>query len=312
MPGMLLTPTERDRLLIFTAAELARARRARGLRLNVPETIALVADTVCEAARDGAPARRGLAAGRAVLGPDDVLPGVADIVTEVRSRRSSTTGPGWSSSPTRRGRAPRRAAPGARAPGAGRRTRPPRGRTRRGGSSTPRPCPSASPPLPLLRGQPPAALRPGGRLRPAPGRPGGGDRAVRPGRRGRASGWCRSAGTGSSIGFAGLVDGPLDAPGAREAALGRRRGLRHSDDAPASGHGPVSGVTDGPRRVTRTGVTARAGRPGQARRHRAGRRGRARRAARPATGSLLAGFGKTARDGMRPQGRRHRARPATS
>ena len=83
MPGMLLTPTERDRLLLFTAAELARARRARGLKLNVPETIALVADTVCEAARDGKRHGEALAAGRAVLGPDDVLPGVADVVTEV-------------------------------------------------------------------------------------------------------------------------------------------------------------------------------------------------------------------------------------
>jgi urease subunit gamma/beta len=80
---VLLTPTERDRLLIFTAAELARSRRARGLRLNVPETIALVADTVCEAARDGRRHEEALAAGRAVLGPDDVLPGVADVVTEV-------------------------------------------------------------------------------------------------------------------------------------------------------------------------------------------------------------------------------------
>jgi len=81
---VLLTPTERDRLLLFTAAELARARRARGLRLNVPETIALVADTVCEAARDGARHAEALAAGRAVLGADDVLPGVADVVAEVR------------------------------------------------------------------------------------------------------------------------------------------------------------------------------------------------------------------------------------
>jgi urease subunit gamma/beta len=81
---MLLTPTERDRLLIFTAAELARARRARGLRLNVPETVALVADAVCEAARDGARHAEALAAGRAVLGADDVLPGVADVVTDVR------------------------------------------------------------------------------------------------------------------------------------------------------------------------------------------------------------------------------------
>jgi urease subunit gamma/beta len=81
---MRLTPTDRDRLLIFTAAELARARRARGLRLNVPEATALIADTVCEAARDGARLMEAAAAGAAVLSADDVLPGVADIVREVK------------------------------------------------------------------------------------------------------------------------------------------------------------------------------------------------------------------------------------
>lgn len=81
---MRLTPTERDRLLIFTAAELARARRARGLRLNVPEATALIADTVCEAARDGLRLAEAIAAGRAVLGGQDVLPGVADVVTEIQ------------------------------------------------------------------------------------------------------------------------------------------------------------------------------------------------------------------------------------
>ena len=60
---MRLTPTDRDRLLIFTAAELARSRRARGLRLNVPEATALIADTVCEAARDGARLMESAAAG---------------------------------------------------------------------------------------------------------------------------------------------------------------------------------------------------------------------------------------------------------
>ncbi|MFF5212779.1 urease subunit gamma [Streptosporangium sp. NPDC000396] len=78
-----LTPAERDRLLLFTAAELARGRRARGLRLNVPEATALIADTVCEAARDGARLAEAIEAGRNVLGPDDVLPGVADVVTQV-------------------------------------------------------------------------------------------------------------------------------------------------------------------------------------------------------------------------------------
>ena len=81
---MRLTPTDRDRLLIFTAAELARARRARGLRLNVPEATALIADTVCEAARDGKRLLEAAAAGGAVLTNDDVLPGVSDIVTEVK------------------------------------------------------------------------------------------------------------------------------------------------------------------------------------------------------------------------------------
>ncbi|WP_406864766.1 urease subunit gamma [Streptomyces sp. HUAS MG47] len=81
---MPLTPTERDRLLLFTAAELARARHARGLRLNVPEATALVADTVCEAARDGLRLAEAIERGRSVLGPDDVLPGVVDVVTEIQ------------------------------------------------------------------------------------------------------------------------------------------------------------------------------------------------------------------------------------
>ncbi|MFD6300759.1 urease subunit gamma, partial [Streptomyces sp. NPDC060235] len=81
---MALTPTERDRLLLFTAAELARARLARGLRLNVPEATALIADSVCEAARDGLRLADALDRGRGVLGPNDVLPGVTDIVTEIQ------------------------------------------------------------------------------------------------------------------------------------------------------------------------------------------------------------------------------------
>ena len=79
-----LTPTETDRLLLYLAASLARSRRARGLQMNVPETIALVADAVAEAARDGFTVVEALAVGRSVLGPDDVLAGVADIVTQVQ------------------------------------------------------------------------------------------------------------------------------------------------------------------------------------------------------------------------------------
>jgi urease subunit gamma/beta len=81
---MRLTPTDRDRLLIFTAAELARARQARGLRLNVPEATALIADTVCEAARDGLRLMEAAARGAGVLSEADVLPGVPDIVREVK------------------------------------------------------------------------------------------------------------------------------------------------------------------------------------------------------------------------------------
>ncbi len=80
---MLLTPREIDRLLLFQAAELARRRQGRGLRLNAPEAIAIVADAVCEAARDGADHAGAVAAGRSALAPDAVLPGVASLVGHV-------------------------------------------------------------------------------------------------------------------------------------------------------------------------------------------------------------------------------------
>jgi len=79
-----LTPSERDRLLLFTVAELARARRARGLRLNVPEATAVIADAVAEAARDGKRHEEAIEIGRSVLGPDDVLPGVSDVLYDVK------------------------------------------------------------------------------------------------------------------------------------------------------------------------------------------------------------------------------------
>jgi urease subunit gamma/beta len=80
---MRLTPTERDRLLLFTAAELARSRKSRGLQLNAPEATAIIADTVIEAARNGERLRDAVDAACNVLEPDDVLPGVAAIVPEV-------------------------------------------------------------------------------------------------------------------------------------------------------------------------------------------------------------------------------------
>ena len=72
---MLLSEAERDRLLVFLTAELARARRRRGLRLNVVEATALVADAVCEAARDGERLADAIEAGRSVLTEPDLLPG---------------------------------------------------------------------------------------------------------------------------------------------------------------------------------------------------------------------------------------------
>ena len=80
---MRLTPTERDRLLIFTAAQLARSRRDRGLLLNVPETTALISDAVCEAAREGRRLSEAVEIGRGAVSADDVLPGVAEVVTDV-------------------------------------------------------------------------------------------------------------------------------------------------------------------------------------------------------------------------------------
>lgn len=80
---MHLTPTERDRLLLFTAAELARSRRAAGVLLNVPEATALVADAVCEAARRGGRHEEAVLAGRAALAVRDVLPQVPYVVRTV-------------------------------------------------------------------------------------------------------------------------------------------------------------------------------------------------------------------------------------
>ena len=81
---MKLTENERDRLLIYLTAELARARRARGLLLNVVEATALVADAVCEAARDGKRLGEAVNLARSVLNEREVLPGVVRAVPEVR------------------------------------------------------------------------------------------------------------------------------------------------------------------------------------------------------------------------------------
>jgi urease subunit gamma/beta len=81
---MLLTPTELERLLIFSAAELARKRRARGKRLNHPEAVALISDEILEGARDGRSVAELIAAGATILTTDDVMPGVAAMTAMIQ------------------------------------------------------------------------------------------------------------------------------------------------------------------------------------------------------------------------------------
>jgi urease subunit gamma/beta len=77
---MHLSPKETDRLLLFLAAELARKRRARGLKLNYPEARALIADEILEGARDGRSVAELMDLGASILTTDDVLPGVDRLV----------------------------------------------------------------------------------------------------------------------------------------------------------------------------------------------------------------------------------------
>jgi urease subunit gamma/beta len=81
---MPLTPGESDRLLLHLQSSLAQRRRDRGLRLNVPEARALIADAICEWARDGLSLVEARERGRHLLGPSDVLPDVPGALDEVR------------------------------------------------------------------------------------------------------------------------------------------------------------------------------------------------------------------------------------
>ncbi len=81
---MRLTPWEEERLLIFTAAELARRHRAAGILLNGPETVALICDAMLEAARAGASYADVEAAGLAAVSPAEVIDGVRELIEDVR------------------------------------------------------------------------------------------------------------------------------------------------------------------------------------------------------------------------------------
>ncbi len=79
-----LTPREKDKLLIFTAALLAERRRARGLKLNHPEAVALLSAAIMEGARDGKTVAQLMGDGKTVLTRDDVMDGVADMIAEIQ------------------------------------------------------------------------------------------------------------------------------------------------------------------------------------------------------------------------------------
>ena len=81
---MHLTPREQEKLLIFTAAELARRRRARGLKLNHPEALAIITAEILEGIRDGRSVSELMASGLQILRRDDVMEGVPEMIDEVQ------------------------------------------------------------------------------------------------------------------------------------------------------------------------------------------------------------------------------------
>jgi urease subunit gamma len=81
---MELTPREKDKLLIFTAALLAERRRARGLKLNYPESVALISAAIMEGARDGRSVADLMHAGTTILSRADVMDGIAEMLPEIQ------------------------------------------------------------------------------------------------------------------------------------------------------------------------------------------------------------------------------------
>ncbi|MBA3370740.1 MAG: urease subunit gamma [Thermoleophilaceae bacterium] len=81
---MRLSPRDQDKLLIFMAAEVARRRRDRGLKLNHPEAVALISGEIMEGARDGRSVSELMSLGGTLLSSDDVMDGVAEMVDEVQ------------------------------------------------------------------------------------------------------------------------------------------------------------------------------------------------------------------------------------
>ncbi|HET9091366.1 MAG TPA: urease subunit gamma [Acidimicrobiales bacterium] len=224
---MQLTPAERDRLLIASAAAVARRRRERGLALNAPEATALVASAVIEAARDGARLAEAIEAGRRCLRADEVLPGVAEVVPEVQVEAVFDDGTRLAVVPSPFG-PPAAAGPGAVEQRA-EEFRPVAERHVRVLNTAPVPISvtshfhffEANPRLCFDRASAfgmHLAVPAGDAVRFAPGEE-------------REVGLVRVAGARVVVGFAGLVDGPLDEPGALERALERARACGYLDSA---------------------------------------------------------------------------------
>ena len=89
---MRLTPRELDRLTIFTVAEMARRRRAKGLKLNCPEAIALICDDLMEEAREGKSYEEIVDLGARILSRDDVMEGVPELIDPIRLEVNFTDG----------------------------------------------------------------------------------------------------------------------------------------------------------------------------------------------------------------------------
>jgi len=81
---MELTPREKDKLLLSVAAMVAERRKARGVRLNYPEAIALISSAILEGARDGRTVAELMSVGTTILRREDVMPGVAEMIPEVQ------------------------------------------------------------------------------------------------------------------------------------------------------------------------------------------------------------------------------------
>lgn len=81
---MELTPREKDKLLIFTAALLAERRKARGVKLNYPESIALITAALLEGARDGRTVAELMHYGTTILTRDDVMEGIAEMISDIQ------------------------------------------------------------------------------------------------------------------------------------------------------------------------------------------------------------------------------------